>query len=207
MTCVAVLGATGQLGEILVNRALASGHEVHAFARDPTKLQQRWNERLTLYRGAGESAADLEPAVEGCPYIISAFDPQKPVFVSNLLSVVKAPRVERFVFMSRLGVGDSMEQAKNASGILTALRPRVQRHVYEDFSQAEGLVRASPLPFVILRATALDDSAVGQEVVVADAKEAPPGRVARSDLAKFIMRVLEEPGWERREVTVGAKRS
>jgi hypothetical protein len=170
-------------------------------------LKELENVRLSLHSGEGESEDDLKPAVAGCHHVISAFDPQKPAFVANLKRLLTAPPLSRFIFMSRLGVGDSMEQAKNASGILFALKPRVQKQVYEDFSQAEGLVRTSGLPFIILRATELDDSTLGQQIVVTDVKDAPPGRVARADLATFIMRVLDEPGWENREVTVGARRA
>jgi uncharacterized protein YbjT (DUF2867 family) len=206
MARVAVLGATGQLGEIIVNRALASGHQVHAFDRNPSKLPQRHNENLSAFMGDAQSAEALEPALHGCRFVISAFDPQRPVFMTNLLKLLKSPPLARFVFMSRLGVGDSLEQAKAVSGILTALRPRVQRHVYEEFAQAEGLVRTSTLPWVILRAAALDDDALGREVVAAEANTLPPSRVARADLAKFIIGMLAEPGWDRRELTVGAKR-
>jgi uncharacterized protein YbjT (DUF2867 family) len=206
MARVAVLGATGQLGEILVNRALASGHQVFAFDRNASQLPQQHNENLSLFLGDAASPQALEPAVSGCRFVISAFDPQRPEFMTNLVKLLKSPPLTRFIFISRLGVGDSLPQAKHASGILSSLRPRVQRQVYEDFAQAEGVVRASVLPWVILRATALDDDAVGREVVVADGGNVPPSRVARADLAKFIMKLLNEPGWDRREVTVGTKR-
>jgi putative NADH-flavin reductase len=206
MRRIAVLGATGKLGEVLVNRALASGFEVHGFARDPQKLQQRYNESLALYKGDAEIGEGLEAAVEGCRFVISAFDPQTPATAMNVLKLLKTPPLGKLVFMSRLGVGDSLEQAKNASGLLTGLKPRLQKSVYQGFAEAEAVVRASALPWVILRAVALNDDHPGQEVVVADAKQAPPSRVARSDLSKFIMKMLDEPGWERREVTVGAKR-
>jgi uncharacterized protein YbjT (DUF2867 family) len=207
MARVAVLGATGQLGEILDNRALASGYEVHGFAREPHKLQQRYNEKLALYNGDGATGEGLEACVAGCRFVISAFDPQTPVTALNVLAQLKAPPLARFVFMSRLGVGDSAPQIKQASGLLTSLKPKLQKHVYEDFAAAENVVRASKLPWVILRAVALNDDHPGREVVVADAKDAPPSRVARADLARFIMKLLNEAGWDRREVTVGAKRS
>jgi uncharacterized protein YbjT (DUF2867 family) len=203
---IAVLGATGKLGEILVNRALASGYEVHAFARDPQKLQQKYNESLAIYKGDGETGEGLEAAVEGCRFVISAFDPQTPAMAMNVLKLLKSPPLGKLVFMSRVGVGDSLEQAKNTSGFISSLKPRLQKGVYQGFAEAEGVVRASDLPWVILRPVALNDDRPGQEVIVADARQAPPGRVARSDIAKFIMKLLDEPGWERREVTVGAKR-
>jgi hypothetical protein len=41
--------------------------------------------------------------------------------------------------------------------------------------------------------------------VVVDAKEVAPGPISRVDVARFVFQILEEPGWEGREVTVGSR--
>jgi putative NADH-flavin reductase len=196
----------GAFADALVDSAVASGHAVSVFARDPSKLTCPRSEKVALFRGDAETGEGLAPAVAGCDCVVSAFDPQRPVFMTNLLDLLVAPALKRFVLVSRLGVGNTLEQAKNASGFLTALAPRAQRQLYEEYSQAEGLLRTSPLCYLILRVAALDPETAGQEVITTDADVPPPSRIAPVDLAKFIVRVLEEPGWERREVTVGTLR-
>jgi hypothetical protein len=60
------------------------------------------------------------------------------------------------------------------------------------------------LPYLILRPVALTDDPNAREVVAME-PTTPPSRLplARAALAKFIIEVLQEPTWDRREVTVG----
>jgi uncharacterized protein YbjT (DUF2867 family) len=45
-----VFGATGLAGQVLVSQALAAGHEVTAYARNPSKLGSS-RPKLTVVRG------------------------------------------------------------------------------------------------------------------------------------------------------------
>jgi putative NADH-flavin reductase len=45
-----VFGSTGAIGKQLVEQALTAGHQVVAFARNPSKLNVR-HERLTIVQG------------------------------------------------------------------------------------------------------------------------------------------------------------
>lgn len=70
---IAVLGATGMIGRRIVDEALARGHEVTAFARDPVGLAPA--ERLSFAKGDVSSAADLVKALSGQQAVVSAVGP------------------------------------------------------------------------------------------------------------------------------------
>src|SRR3989442_1249998 len=208
MSRIAILGASGGLGTHLITSALEHGFEVSALVRDPEKIT-RANYNLTLIKGDAGSGEDVQAAIEECRFVVSALGARKPVMtacVQNLVRELQAVKVlKRFICVSWLGAGDSAMQAQGVSELRSAITRTTHKKMFDDISRAEGIIRASRLPYVILRPTRLTDGAPTHSTVAVDAKEAPPGPISRVDLAHFVFRILEEPGWERREVTVGSK--
>lgn len=203
---VAILGATGKLGEQLVLQALGAGFEVSALARDPSKLR-RANENFTVYKGDAFTGEGLEVALEGCDFVISAMGSPRPVMarcIHNLMQKLELSPPKRFVFVSWVGAGDSRAQAELDSGLLGLFRRLSRRRMFEDISQAESIIRVSHVPYVILRPTRLTQGAPTHNVVSVDAREARPGPMSRADLARFTLGLLGEAGWNRREVTLGS---
>ena len=205
---MAILGASGKLGDLLIARALDLGHEVKALARDPRGIK-RHNERLTVIKGDAETGEGLEAVVERCQFVISALGSLKPQIEKCLTHVVleleQVKRLERFVMISRLGAGGSLQQSSKASGPLQPHLPRLMRTVFRDITAAEALVRVSRLPYTILRATRLTDGSAKGEVVTTEPSSPAPHRVSRTDLAHFVLEMLDQPQWHRKEVTVGSK--
>jgi uncharacterized protein YbjT (DUF2867 family) len=206
MSRIGILGASGNLGGQLLTQALAGGWEVHALTRDPGRIRKA-NEHLTVFQGDAERGEGLAPFVAGCRHVIYAVDSTHPAdCVGHLVRAIGSRRLERVVLISRVGVGDSEAQVRKVSGWFASLAPRVQSALFKQMSAAEELLRLSGLPYSIFRATELTDDPPGKEVVATRATQAPPSRLGRADLARFIIHSLEEPAWTLQEVTVGARR-
>jgi putative NADH-flavin reductase len=208
MSRIAILGASGGLGTQLVTVGLEHDFEVSALVRDPEKIT-RANYNLTLIKGDAGSREDVQAAIEGCQFVLSALGARKPVMAAcmrNVVSELQAVKfLKRFVFVSWLGAGNSATQAQGVSELRSVITRTMRKKMFEDISRAEDFVRESRLPYVILRPTRLTDGGPTHAAVAVDAKEAPPGPISRVDLARFVFQILEEPGWERREVTVGSR--
>jgi uncharacterized protein YbjT (DUF2867 family) len=69
MSRIAVFGATGLTGGLVVRQALAQGHEVVALARDPGRVTLR-HPSLRVMGGSPTSAADVERCVQGANAVI-----------------------------------------------------------------------------------------------------------------------------------------
>jgi len=208
MSHIAILGATGGLGTHLVTVALDNGFEVRALVRDPEKFT-RTNYNLTVIKGDAGSGADVRAAIRTCRFVLSALGSRKPEMancVRNLVKELQALKLlQRFIFVSWLGAGDSAIQAQGVSELRSTITRAMRKKMFEDITRAEDIIRASPLPYVILRPTRLTNAGMTDSTVAVDAKETPPGPISRVDLARFVLRILEEPGWERKEMTVGSK--
>jgi uncharacterized protein YbjT (DUF2867 family) len=202
---IAIFGASSKLGHQLIAHALEAEHRVSALTREPSRIQ-RANPGLTVFRGDAETGEGLQAALGGATYVVSAINSSHlSVCTANLIAAMAGRKVQRWVFLSWVGAGDSALQATRTSGPMGPLLRRIERPMVDEISRAEGLVRTSGLPWVLMRATRLTDE-VGATVVATSSQADPPRRVGRSDLARFIVRSLDEPGWDHREVSVGARR-
>ena len=208
MSRIAILGASGRLGAHLVTSALDHGLQVSALVRSSGKITSA-NYNLTFIKGDAGSREDLRAALEGCRFVVSALGSPKPVMtvcVRNLVQELEALKsLKRFIFISWLGASDSAMQAQRVSELRSVITRKTHKKMFEDISRAEGIIRASHLPYVILRPTRLTDGWLTDSTVALDTKEAPPGPISRVDLAGFVFQILDQPGWEGREMTVGSK--
>ncbi len=101
-----VFGATDSTGQQLVEQALAAGHAVIAFVREPSKLPIRY-ERLTIVQGELTDPTAIERAVTGADAVISALGPRRDVKhqpisrgTQNILVAMKKRGVRRFILSS-----------------------------------------------------------------------------------------------------------
>jgi len=205
---IAILGGTGKLGQRLAARALDEGYRVNVLGRDIKRLKLQ-NERLTLMAGNAEKGQGVDVAFEGCAYVVCCVGSLLPVLDRVMQEVV--PRLEdhkllkRFVFISRLGTGETRDQARLVSGALQSALPVLMMPLFKDINLAEARIRQSKLPYTILRSTRLTDDAPTGGVVAVGPKDPPPHRVTRSDLADYVLQLLATQELLRGEATVGSK--
>lgn len=208
MPRLAILGATSKLGERLISTALEQGYDVNAFARDARHIT-RQNEKLTVIQGDAETGEGLDAVFERCQYVVCALGSLRPVMekcMTQVLPRVAAlKRLQRFVLISRLGTGESREQSTKVSGPIQSRLPVLLMPVFKDLNLAEEAVRRSPLPYTLIRATRLTDDVSSGEVKIAGPLDPPPHRIARAELARFVIGMLGWTEWHRSEMTVGSK--
>jgi hypothetical protein len=104
---MAILGATGKLGERLAQRALEAGYEVSALVREPRKVT-RYNERFAAFEGDAFTGEGLDAALSDCSYVVSAIGSRQPIMqrcMTNLVQRLDPRRLRAMVFVSWVGVG------------------------------------------------------------------------------------------------------
>ncbi len=204
---IALLGATGKLGQQLLGRALDQGFTVSVLTRHPRRIT-RQNERLTVIKGDALTGEGLGAVLERCQFVICAIGSMRPVLETCLRNVVlhlqSANSLKRLVLISRLGTGESLPQSALASGPLQRHLPVILQPLFKDINAAESVVRERGLPYSIFRATRLTDDVPTEKVIAVDATESPPHRISRIDFAHFVIDSLSEPSWNGGEKTVGS---
>ncbi len=150
-----IFGATGTVGRQLAGQALAQGHQVTAFVRDPAKFgAPRHN--LRIVKGDVLDAAAVKNAVTGHDVVLCALG--RPLMNKEKLRakgteiIVRAMQVAgvtRLICLSAMGTAES--RALLPLRYTHFLIPLFMRRLYADHSEQERLIRQSGLDWVIVR--------------------------------------------------------
>lgn len=158
MSRIAVFGATGLTGGLVVKHALDQEHEVVALMRDPGRLAMR-HPSLSVIGGSPISAADVARCVQGADAVIHCLgiggkgNGQPTTLVSDSVQLVLAAMqdhgVPRIVCMSNVGAGGSGTWLANR--IVIPLFLRWLTPIIEDKNRMEATLRESSLEWVSVR--------------------------------------------------------
>ncbi len=189
-----ILGATGATGQLLVQQALAAGHEVTALVRNPAQVTTS-HPNFKAVKGQATVAADVEPLMRGQDAVLSALGPRTkndPVCADAASAVVSAMQnagVKRLVWLSAGGVGDSKAHITAASFVFgRIILPLFLAKPYANHLRAEEVVRASGLDWTLVRPAQLVDQATGNPVVAVLPDQKVGGlKIARADVAAFML--------------------
>lgn len=187
-----VAGATGGTGRHIVEQALAAGYRVRALVRDEARARTLFGDRVQYAVGNVRDPATLAPAVAGVDYVISAIGsnssrepentPERIDYrgIEALASAAKQAGVKHFVLVSSMGV-------TNPDHLLNRILDGLMRWKLA----GENALRASGVPYTIVRPGGLKDGAGGEglRVMQGDPRDVV-GRIARADVAAVTVQAL-----------------
>ncbi|WP_327149341.1 NAD(P)-dependent oxidoreductase [Nocardia sp. NBC_01329] len=188
---IAVFGATGTVGQHIVEQALARGYEVTALTRDAARIT-RTHENLRIVEGDVLDPGAVERVVFGQDAVLVALGNGRKGVVRaqgtrTIIEAMNRTGVKRLICQSTLGVGDSRANLDFLwkyimFGLL--LRP-----AYADHQQQETHVRASGLDWTIVRPSAFTDGPrTGTYRRGFGGKETGLSlKIARADIAEFLL--------------------
>lgn len=206
---VLVFGATGGTGRAVVDQALEAGHQVTAFARRAA-TSSRSSERLRVVQGDVTTLDPAAPFVAGHDAVVCALGAPgrsqarvRAVGTGRIVSAMQRAAVRRLFVVSSYGVGDS--RARLPFVMRRIVVPLFLGPAFEDHEEQEAVVRGSGLDFTLVRPVGLTNGPRTGTYLVDFPAKGPPrpkGRIARADVADFILRHLSDDAWIGRTVTL-----
>lgn len=199
---LAILGATGKLGRVLTARALEAGHEVRAFVRDPDKLGDL-RDRVEAVVGDLSDPASLERAIDGVDAVVSCLGPTKldagqvALFEAGTQAIVEAMKahgVRRIVAVSGGAARLPTDRRSLANRLLIGVMRTMAGTIVEANERVLAVLAGSGLEWVAARSGNMTGGP-GGEPVRADAHIPPGWKIARVDLADFMLAQLESDAW------------
>ena len=201
-----VVGASGPLGGSIARHLLDQGERVRALTRTPVKLENLKALGTEVVGGDLRDPASLKSACQGIEQVITSAHAGEgkgtnvPRIVDgtgnrHLIDAAKAVGVRHFVFISTHGA-----------------QPDSPVDLFRFKYQTEAYLRASGIPFTILRPTHLMDSWVDlfgqsilkkQEAMIFGRGTNPVNFVAIDDVARLAALVLKQPEVRNWTVEVG----
>jgi putative NADH-flavin reductase len=206
---IAILGATGQTGGHALKSALDAGHHVRVLARDPAKLTVK-HDRLEVVKGDATNVDDCARVVEGCEAVVAALGPQglgtttlRQDAARALVAAMKAKGVKRIVWLSALGVGDNIAQARRTSIFAVLFMKTLLKKTYRDAAAAEQVLRDSGLDYVLCRPPGLRNNAArGHVDEVPEDKKLPRLSIPRADVGAWMVKAATVSTYDRQAVTI-----
>ena len=138
---LAVIGATGYVGDAVVRELAARGHNITAFARNPAKVLAAANVRAVA---ADVTAADFAAQLAGFDAVVSAFNPgwTNPHiardFRAGYAAILAAAKTAQVPYLLAVGGADSLYVAPGVQLIDT---PAFPQEIYDGANAARELLR------------------------------------------------------------------
>jgi len=204
---ISVLGATGRTGQVIVEQALAAGHDVTALVRRPEGLSVT-GEKLTVLVGDARDPAMIEQLVAGQDAVICSLgipasgrtrdeindDVRADVCtVSTRLLFEAMPQlgVKRIVLMSTHGAGGSQD----GSPYVLWLRDLVKNRVL-DKDDMEAFIAQSdaPIDWTVIRNPAIYEGNIDRpHAVYTQIELNRSSQITYADLAAFALSEVTAP--------------
>lgn len=219
MKKIAVIGATGYIGQAVVNELANRGHQVTAFARNTNKVVQHANVKAVA---ADVTSTDFSELLKGFDAVVSAFNPgwTNPnigvEFTHGANAIVEAAKVANVPYLLVVGGAGSLFVAPGVQLIDTPVFPKeifdganAARHLLNDLRNRRDVNWAFVSPPALLGADAgfsEDRTGVyrlGAEDLLMNG-EAPAG-ISVADLAIAIADDAEKQAHLFKRFTVASK--
>jgi putative NADH-flavin reductase len=191
-----IIGATGRTGRLLVQQALAEGHEVTALVRDPSKLQMQ-HECLRVAAGSVLDAASVDAAAAGQDAVLSSLGTnqwRRPTTLFSdsariLLAAMQRHRVRRLIRITGIGVRETLGHGPFLYEHF--FYPFFTKKTYEDKDRMEEIIEESAVEWIIVRPGVLTNGpATGNYRAITDLTGVKIGAISRADVAAFMLAQL-----------------
>lgn len=199
MKTIAIFGASGATGQILVRQALNRGWQVNALCRHRSALEGK-DKKLLVYEG------NITP--EACKQVINDADSvicalgQRPKAMQPfcadattiILQAMKECGVQRFICITGAMVGDRNEQSRSwfIQQMVKAFRKKMPQ-IAEDRVAQEKITATSSVKWTIVKPPRLSDSTIPKKVIAAESLPVTAfSSISRSNLAAYILSILDD---------------
>ena len=198
MTVIALFGATGKTGRLVLERALTSGYDVRALVRDPTKLAPP-HERLTIVQGHVLDAVAVERAIAGSDAVLSLFGHVKdspPTLQTDgtglIVAAMKKHGVTRLVPLAGGGLRAPQDRPKASDKVIRTLLKVLAGDVLADAEGHLTVLETSGLDWTVVRGPRLTEEPGEGRYRVGWVGVDASTRISRHDLADFILTQVDD---------------
>ncbi len=114
---IIVFGATGMVGQQIINEVIGHGHTAVAFGRNVFEELSTERKYLELFKGGLFSEGDIKSAMKGCDAVLSAIggaidgtDKARSLGMRKIISVMEKKGPKRIIAIGGLGVLNADEE-------------------------------------------------------------------------------------------------
>src|SRR6185312_6809907 len=161
---VLIFGATRASGRLTTERALAAGHQVTVYARNPAKVTAN-HPRLAVVKGELDDVAAIQEAMLGQEAVISLLGPSGKseglTYSTAMRTIVDAMRsagVRRLIATATPSARDPHDRFSLSFWLAVRMIRLLAGTAYQDLSALGDVVRGSGLDWTLARLPMLTDA-------------------------------------------------
>lgn len=197
---ILVLGATGNLGKVIVATALHQGYHVVTLVRSPKKLYKHDN--LTIHTGDVTRSSDLKKVMEGVNAVIVVLGhgfrtsfPIQEKTIRALIPVMQEVGVQRLVTITGAALLEPGDPHSLFGTLQEKLVTLIDPYRLGDARQQSVLLRRSKLDWTIVRTPVHRSGNTTKLRSIGYRQPYPWQTVTRKAIATFMLQCLEENSW------------
>jgi len=209
MTTIALYGATGKIGQRILNEALARGHKVTAIVRDATRASDK-RANLDFKPGDILKPESVAAATKGYEVVVSAYGPgagdahQIAKAADSLVEGLGVNQPVRLIFVGGAG---SLEVSPGLQLVDTPTFHKEWKPPALAHREALQIFRSSTIEWTYLSPAAIIEPGsrtgkyrLGKDQLVVNEKG--ESRISMEDYAKAIVDEIENPQFPRQRFTL-----
>lgn len=198
---ITVMGASGRIGRLVVEQALAAGHEITALVRSPERLGAL-AASMRVVTGTLDDADAVDQAIQGADVVISAIGPDSNTReqvdrlrsgMEHTIAAMQRHGVRRIVNLSGAGITAPGERKPVIDRMATWVVRRFATNVVAAKQAEYDLLASSGLDWVAVRPAIVTDGDLTASYVAGPDALRPGARVSRADVAHLMLREAERP--------------
>jgi putative NADH-flavin reductase len=198
---LALFGATGQTGGLVLDRALDLGWQVSALARNPAKLRDKLPDRaaqLRVITGGHDATHAIRDTLHGADVVISAMGygaDTLAVFGGIVTRAMQDAGPARIISLIGASVRQPGDPAWVSLALLRGVTGLFAPQAKHDGQVHAAILRASGVNFTLVRPPRLTNAPASGRLRHGQALAlGPQSSLARADLAAFMVDCASE-GW------------
>ncbi|WP_433890404.1 NAD(P)-dependent oxidoreductase [Streptomyces sp. CA-111067] len=200
---ITIFGATGRMGQLLVQRSLDLGNSVTAYARNPGKLAVSHPE-LSVVAGQLDDEAAILEAVTGADAVIEGVGSESAA-TRRIIAAMDTAGVKRLVVVSTCSVPDPADKPDLKVKALVRLVKSVAPRPYAEVRSAAEAVRACDLDWTLVRVAKLNDGPATGDIKVGHYGHGVVGlSTSRADMAAFLLAQVTDPAYVRQAPAISS---
>ena len=195
---LAIFGAAGRTGILLLQQALDQGNEVVALVRTPSKLSMT-DERLTVLQADAAHLSDVERAIQGVDAVLSVLGHVKGSApdilthaIGNIITAMDMYGVKRLVSLSGSSIHVPQDKPRLVNRLLKFYTKATTGSLLQDGEQQVAALRDSDVDWIVVRAPILSEGPHTDTYRVGWVGVSTGIRVSRANIADFMLKQVTD---------------
>ncbi|MEJ2194008.1 MAG: NAD(P)H-binding protein [Ignavibacteriaceae bacterium] len=211
---IAILGSTGFVGRVVLQKVLDKGYQVKTLVRNPEKLDEL-KEKVEFVQGSVTQSDKLEKTVFGTEVVISTIGPpmKNPgdpesykKSMEDLVTILKKQNVKRYIHIGGAAhLGGENENWTIGRRILRMILKLIAKPVLIAKQMEWEVLKKSGLDWTLVRPPGIMKEIFKGKGVIADEKNLSRTKVNVEDLANFIVEQINSRSWIKKAPLVAAE--